>query len=190
MPSVDLQKVGDGAAPDPGNSNAVGIGFNQTRNLLSINNGGTFYEVAVDGGLRMKETTITAAQIALLRATPITVVPAPGAGKMNVFHSAVILLDYVAPAFTETSDNLLFKYTDGSGTAVSEIVEMTSFIDLTADNMTFAVPDGGAATVIATKTQSENSVIVLHNNGDGEFGGSGGSALRVKVWYSVVSTGW
>lgn len=139
------------------------------------------------GTLQYAEVSIAAAAIATLRATPVTLVAAPGAGKVLEFVSAVLILDYTAPGFTETADNLGVRYTDGSGTQMSETIEMTGFIDQTADTMTTARAkvDG-----IAAKTACENKALVLHNLGDGEFGGSGGSALRVKVAYRVHPTGW
>lgn len=131
--------------------------------------------------------SIAAAAVATLRATPVTLVAAPGAGKILEFVSAELILDWVTPGFTETTDNLAIRYTDGSGTIVSQAIEMTGFIDQVADTRTNALPKIDA---ISAKTASENKALVLHNTGDGEFGGSGGSALRVKVAYRVHATGW
>ena len=72
-------------------------------------------------------------------------------------------------------------------TLASQAIECTGFIDQTADTMTNALAKIDA---IAAKTACENKALVLHNTGDGEFGGSGGSALRVKVAYRVHTTGW
>lgn len=131
--------------------------------------------------------SIAAAAVAALRATPATLVAAPGAGLMLEFVSAELILDWVTPGFTETADNLAIKYTDGSGVQVSQDIETTGFIDQVADTRTNALPKINA---IAAKTGCENKALVLHNTGDGEFGGSGGSALRVKVAYRVHTTGW
>lgn len=139
------------------------------------------------GVIQYAEVSVTAAQLAALRATPITMVAAPGAGYMNQFLHAQLYLDYTAPGFTETADNVAFKYVDGSGTAVSETVECTGFIDQTADTATSA---RAKLDVIAAKAACENVAIVLHQTGDGEWGGSGGSALRVKVAYITHATGW
>ena len=133
------------------------------------------------------EVSIAAAAVATLRATPVTLVSAPGSGKVNQLLSAEILLDYTAPGFTETTDNLAIRYTDGSGTLISQAIECTGFIDQTADTLTTVSPKIDA---ISAKSASENKAIVLHNTGDGEFGGSGGSALRVKVLYVTHDTGW
>lgn len=137
--------------------------------------------------IQYAEVSIAAAAIATLRATPVTLVAAPGAGKVLEFISAAFILDYTAPGFTESSDNLAVKYENGSGAAASETIECTGFIDQTADTMTVGVAKND---VIVAKTGCENKALVLHNTGDGEFGGSGGSALRVKVAYRVHTSGW
>jgi hypothetical protein len=133
-----------------------------------------------------KTVTVSAAELAAIRATPKTLVAAPGAGYVLQFLGAQLMLDYTAPGFTETADNLAIKFTDGSGLAVSDTIECTGFIDQTADTVTNAVP---VKDRIAAKTASENKALVLHNTGDGEFAGSGGSALRVNITYAVVPTG-
>lgn len=145
------------------------------------------------GSAELDETTIqyaavsiAAAAIATLRATPVTLVAAPGAGKVLEFVSAILLLDYTAPGFTETADNLAVRFENGSGALVSQAIECTGFIDQTADTETVALPK---IDPIAAKTGCENKALVLHNTGDGEFAGSGGSALRVKVAYRVHATG-
>ncbi len=139
--------------------------------------------------VRVVEVALTNAEIKALRATPKTLVAAPGAGYVSVFLSAMLLLDYGSNALTESADNLVVRYTDGSGTTVSEAIEATGFIDQTADTFTTARAklDG-----ITSKTNGENKALVLHNTGDGEFGGNAAAdtTMRVKVWYARVKTGW
>lgn len=137
--------------------------------------------------VRYAEVSIAAAAVATLRATPVSLVAAPGAGKVLEFISAVFFLDYTAPGFTETDDNLAVKYENGSGAAASETIECTGFIDQTADTMTIGVAKNDA---IVAKTGCENKALVLHNTGNAEFANSGGSALRVKVAYRVHTSGW
>jgi hypothetical protein len=123
---------------------------------------------------------LTIAQAKALRATPITLVPAPGAGKVALLVGGVVVYDYAA-VYTETADNLVAKYTNGSGAAASQVIETTGFLDATSDQMRPMLPANDVAMV-------GNAAIVLHNNGDGEFGGTG-SPMRVKGSYIVVETG-
>lgn len=136
--------------------------------------------------IQYAEVSITNAQMLALRATPKELVAAPGAGKVLEFVSAVLLFDYTG-AYTETADNMAVKYNDGSGAAVSETIEATGFVDATADTMTTARAKLDA---IVAKSGSENKALVLHNTGDGEYGGGNASnAIRVKVAYRVHTTG-
>ena len=132
------------------------------------------------------EVSLTNAQMLALRATPVELVAVPGAGKVIEFISAELLFDYTG-AYTETADNMAIKYTDGSGTAVSETIEATGFVDATADTLIKVAP---AASAAIAKSACENKKLVLHNTGDGEYGGgNAANAMRVKVAYRVHATG-
>lgn len=135
------------------------------------------------------EVAISNAEIKALRATPKTLVPAQGAGTVIEFLGAEVILDAGTNALTETAANLVVKYNNGSGVAVSDVIECTGFIDQTADTATSAVPIKDA---IVAKTGNENKALVLHNNGAGEYGGNAANdaLLRVKVRYAVHNTGW
>lgn len=136
--------------------------------------------------IQYAEVALTNAEMLALRATPKTLVAAPGAGKMIEFLSAEVLFDYVG-AYTESDDNMAIKYNNGAGAAVSETIESTGFVDATADSVIKVAP---ATSAVLAKTASENLALVLHNTGDGEFGGgNAGNAVRVKVAYRVHNTG-
>lgn len=149
----------------------------------------TWFAFGAQPNVFMVEVAITNAELKAIRATPKTLVPAPGSGKALKLLGGVLLLDYGSNALTETADNLAVKYTDGSGAAVSETIECTGFIDQTADTLTSIEPIKDA---IAAKSGSENKALVLHNTGDGEYGGNAAAdtVLRAKILYTVVTTGW
>lgn len=146
----------------------------------------------LDGGAtQYAETSIAAAAILDLADTPVELVPAPGAGKVLEFLGAVLFLDHAGTGFAESADNLVINYENEAGAAASEVIECTGFIDQTADTMTIAVPNGGAATAIVAKAACENKALVLVNP-DGDFtdAGTTTSVLRVKTSYRVHVTGW
>jgi len=131
--------------------------------------------------------SLTSAQIKALRATPITIIAAPGAGKVIEFIGATLKLVYGGTnVFTETDDNLAFKYTDGSGVSVSGNIESTGFIDQSANTYTSAVRQADG---IVAATGAENQALVLHNTGDGEIAGNAGNdnTLEISVLYRVVT---
>jgi hypothetical protein len=124
--------------------------------------------------------SLTPAQVKALRATPAVLVPAPGLGRAVQLLSGVIIYDFAA-VYTETTDNLVVRYTNGSGAAASQVVETTGFLDSTGDEIRPILPVNDADMV-------PNAAIVLHNNGDGEFGGTG-SPVRIFIQYAVITTG-
>jgi hypothetical protein len=131
--------------------------------------------------IQYAEVSITAAEMLAARATPKTLVAAPGAGYVTEFLSAVFIYDYTA-AFTETADNAAIRYTDGSGTVVSLTLETTGLLDATSDKISTI---GKLATDVI---MTANAALVFHNTGDGEWGGTG-SPCRIKVAYRVHATG-
>lgn len=128
------------------------------------------------------KVAITSAQIKAIRATPISLVAAPGSGKVLQFLGAVLHLDYGTNAFTEAADNLGIKYTNGSGAQVSEDIETTGFIDGTADTIINAIPKKDVILV-------SNAALVLHGIGDAEIAGNaaGDNVVNVHVMYKVVT---
>ena len=128
--------------------------------------------------------TVTSAELLALRATPKTLVTAPGAGRMLLLESVALQLDYNTTQYTETADNMAVKYTNGAGVAVSTALEATGFIDQAADTTTrgLAVLDA-----IVANAAAANQALVLHNTGDGEYA-AGDSPLVVNVFYRVVAS--
>lgn len=160
-------------------------------------NGGTGIDVTASGSTvttalneaipQQATASLTSAEVKALRATPIEIIAAPGAGKVIEFIGATLKLVYGGSnAFTETDDNVAFKYTDGSGLSVSGNIESTGFIDQTASTYTSAVRQGDG---IVAATGAENQALVLHNTGDGEIAGNAANdnTLEISVLYRVVS---
>jgi hypothetical protein len=143
--------------------------------------------ILVDDGFTFwAEVALTSPQILALRATPITLVAAPGAGKVLEFVGGVLILDATATAYVESAANLAVRYTNGSGVKASQDIEATGFIDQTTDTMTTMQPRIDA---IVAKSGCENAALVLHNIGAGEYT-TGTGVLRVKVMYRVWTTAW
>ncbi|MEK6744292.1 MAG: hypothetical protein AABZ15_11800 [Nitrospirota bacterium] len=134
--------------------------------------------------IKYATVALTNANIKNLRATPITLVAAQGASKVIEFVSAQLRLDYGSNVFTETADNLAVRYENGAGALASQAIECTGFIDAAADTITNALPKIDA---IVAQASMANKAIVLHNTGDGEFGGNAGAdtLMVVKVAYRV-----
>lgn len=135
------------------------------------------------GTLLTKKVILTSAQVKALRATPIEIVSALP-GRILRFVGATLSLNYGGTnAFTESTANLGFKYTNGSGVQVSSTVESTGFIDQTASTVTSA---DAAQDAIVTKAASLGKSLVLHNLGAGEIAGNAAGDNTVTVLVSYV----
>jgi hypothetical protein len=140
----------------------------------------------IDGDPRLLPRTqrivLTAAKVNALRATPIVLMAAQGTGRLVQLFSSVLEIVPGSVAWTESADNLVVRYTDGSGVIVSQTIEMTSFITRTARGFTSIQPvvDG-----IVAHDGALNKPLVLHNSGDGEFGNSGNGQLIVHLGFRV-----
>lgn len=142
--------------------------------------------LVADGATQVAEVAISSSEILALRATPKTLVAAPGAGKKLQFLSIDVYLDATATGYVESSANLGVRYTNGSGVQVSDDIEATGFIDQTTDT---ATSGRAKADPIVAKSGCENQLLCLHNLGAGEYT-TGTGVMRVKVRYAVWTTGW
>jgi hypothetical protein len=130
--------------------------------------------------------SISSSEILALRATPKTLVSAPGSGLVVELVGGVLILDATATAYVESAANLAVRYNNTTGVIVSETIEATGFIDQTTDTMTSIIPKADA---IVAKAGCENVPLVLHNTGAGEYT-TGTGVLRLKLAYRVWATGW
>lgn len=131
--------------------------------------------------------TMTNAEALAFRATPKTLVAAPGAARMLRFHNLLWIFDWTA-AYVESTANAQVKYNNGAGLAASQAIEATGFADAVAD---IATTGEAKIDLIGLKTAVENLPLVLHNTGAGEWtGGNAANVFRLKVMYSVWPTGW
>jgi len=133
--------------------------------------------------LKVANTLIPTASVLTLT-TPVTVVAAPGAGRVNIFKGAILFLDYNSIAYTlETDDDLQFKYTNASGAAASVALEARGFLDQTNDEYIYAPIVSPALIDVSTLA---NAAIVLDATGANP--GAGNSPLKVRVFYEQWDT--
>lgn len=185
----DLLTVGDGSARKTMVSTAATQTLtNKTLTTPTLTAPAFGSSPTGDGVTQWVEVALTAAEVKALRATPKTLVAAPGAGKYAEFVSAQLFLDYGTTQFAEDGggSNLGVRYTNGSGVQVSEDIEMTGYITQAGDYSTNTQAKKDA---IVAKAGCENQALVLHNIGAGEIV-TGDSTMRVKVAYRVWTTGW
>lgn len=135
--------------------------------------------LTADGLVRYRDVTLTNAQVLALRATPQTLVAAPGTSKLAEFVSAIVVSSAAAGAWVESAANLVVRYTGTTGLVVSDVIETTGLF-------TAAVKATRARASLDPIGLLKNAPLVLHNNGAGEFtGGNAANSLRVRIFYRI-----
>ena len=95
--------------------------------------------------MQVDNTQLTNTNILNLEATPITLIAAV-ADTTIVVHKVFLFLDDTGADYTESADNLVIEYADGTDIVV---IEATGFIDATADAARLIIPRDGASVVVS-----------------------------------------
>jgi len=134
-------------------------------------------ENKIAGKVYEKEVSITSAELLALHASPKELVPAPGVGKVLQFIGAVAFLDYNSATYTGNGV-LTIKYTDNSGTAVSDPVAAAALFHQADDCIE------EFATLSAETELTANAALVLSED-TGEAT-TGDSPMTVKIFYRIL----
>lgn len=130
-------------------------------------------------------STITSAQLLALNATPQTVVAAQGAG-LAIIPRLVLVHKPAGTAYAGVAagEDLVLKYTNGSGAQCSGVIETTGFLDQATAQTRYVGMQGSVTTTASDVTPVANAAVVMHLL-VGEVT-TGTSALHIRVWYDVV----
>jgi len=129
------------------------------------------------GDVREVEITLTTAEILALYTTPKTLVAAPGANKVAQFMGAVGFLDFNTAAYT-TRGILTVKYTDGSGTAVSDAVAAAALVQQADDCY-----EEFAKVSVEAELAVNAALVLACDTGNPVVGDS---PIRIKVFYRIL----
>jgi hypothetical protein len=137
------------------------------------------------GGLLYKDVTISSAELLALNATPKELVEAPGTGFALVLDAVVAYKPAgTAYAGVAAGEDISIRYTDGSGTELTEI-EATGFLDQATAETRFAYPYRAASGVYSVEPTA-NAALVAHML-TGEIT-TGDSDLKLRVFYRILPT--
>lgn len=125
--------------------------------------------------LTYRDTTISAAQLDAMNATPISLVPAPGAGIAVDVSSIFCFVDFVATRAELGAGTIDFKYTDSSGAAVAVSLPNTT-MELNSDTY-YTSAKSSAVPVV-------NAAVVAHASADVT---AGDSLLKCRTFYRLVT---
>jgi len=133
-----------------------------------------------------RNVTVTTAQVLALNATPVSLVPAPGANKALIFEEAMISKAAgTAYGGIAAGEDLAIKYTDASGLDVGQ-VEMTGFADSAGAQFRLVKPVVQGTAPVASFTPVANAALVAHMV-VGEIT-TGTSDFKFRVFYRIVPT--
>jgi hypothetical protein len=126
---------------------------------------------------------VTSAQLLALNATPISIVPAPGAGRFTMVKKWMAYKPAgTAYAGVAAGEDLVLKYTDASGAQVASPIEATGLLDSAAAQTAWAATKGSADNATpASALAVANAAIVAHLL-VGEIT-TGDTGVFIKVWY-------
>lgn len=126
--------------------------------------------------------TLSSANIMAMFGTPVTLIPAPGAGKLIQVDEVVVSFIYNSIAYANGSE-LRIRYS-GSGTDLFSTIADTGPMRGTASFINAALAIGGAGGTIAV-TSLTNTAIVATNTGSAFTDGN--STMKIFLRYRIIT---
>lgn len=131
------------------------------------------------------DVTLTAAQVQGLFTTPVSVIPAPGAGfAILVTRVHAYLVAGTAFAGVAVGEDFVLKYTNASGAQASGVVETTGFLDQATVQNRFVGMSGSTGSTPSDVAPVENAAVVAALL-VGDI--TGGRALKLRIRYEIVT---
>lgn len=154
---------------------------------------GFLFGDAVGNALRATTLAITNAQAKAIRATPLTLVAAPGVGRIIWPLSCYIGLIYGGTnAFTSAANDVFgLKFKDGT-TASLMTGGVQAFVQATTSALSrFVEAVAAGATVNISKANADNQPLVLHNITASEIAGNAAAdnTFTVNLTYLILPSG-
>lgn len=140
------------------------------------------------GSVLERETTLTAAQVKALHTTPITLVPAPGMGRILEYLSSVWFHEYGGSNIFTGAGSMAVAWYDGSGFVDgSETILHDNFLELSLN--TISVPNRSSGDLPTLQTQLENVPLVIYSSGAVTGNAANDNVVRIRVRYAIHETG-
>ena len=131
---------------------------------------------------QVKQVSLTAAQLIAMYTTPVSILPAPGAGKVLIIDAIAFQFKHGATQFTG-GGAVTFVFHGTAVTPHSGNVA-ASVIQAAADDVLYLGPNVSAAVDL----QSAINLGLDIKNATAAFAAGNGTAI-VTVWYSVLTLG-
>ncbi len=172
--------------------NVSGVGT--SGQVLTSNGAGTLptWQTSSAGGglLTTAVITITSPQIKALRASPVTLIPAQGAGKTIVLVSCIAKFNYAGTNAFTNGQTVTLRYVDTNGTQVVTVNLIPSTqITATATSISIANSFGTNLLDISPTSLVENQVLCIANVGASEITGNAANdnTITIQATYYVAT---
>ena len=134
--------------------------------------------------VKYRKIIIERADVRLLNATPYTLVPAAGSGRVHLLHSVYIHKRSGTAYVLTGGGELVVRYGGGTGDDIMQF-DGSDFAAATAIRR-WSVPHS-PNTGNADKTVSANDSVELHLSGANEYtAGGAGTPFEVHIYYQTV----
>jgi hypothetical protein len=130
-------------------------------------------------GFQMVDVTLTSAQILALQTTPVTLVPAPGAGLMLIPDKAVIRVAGVTAAYTDAGGAVSFNI----GTMTQVLGANTVFTGPTAGQVSQQIQSFSGTSTAAAPSTNINAPLTISKATNNFAAGSG--TAHITVYYTT-----
>jgi hypothetical protein len=134
-------------------------------------------------GFQVATVTVSAAQLAALHGSPVSVVAAPGSGKALAPFSAVFQYKAGANPYVVTPNSHVLLYLGKTFNNVTQ-VNATNFLDQIGSQVFMSEGIGGIG--VSPQETLENAPLMAENDSSMEWTGGDGT-LTITVYYTVVS---
>lgn len=182
-----LTTKGDIIAFDGTNNVRVSVGSNGKilTSSSGTSSGVAYATTTANPTLLSSSTVVTASQVLAMKATPIQVLAAQGAGVYAVPLLAILKMTYGGNNPFTNAQNIALKYTTGGGATAIGTMTGAGFIDASANKYQL----GEIAVTSLTVALAENSAIFVYNAGASEITGNASldNSLTVVLLYKILT---
>lgn len=138
-----------------------------------------------DPSLLVFTRTLTSLEIKALKATPLALVPAPGAGLVIAVEKVILHMNFLTAAYTTGTAAL---YLGAAGDAIRLWAETIKPFDAAANETAIFYPDNEAAqpNVLNTDAKTVNQALSIVNTAAGGEFAAGSGTIDITIFYRVV----
>lgn len=176
-------------------------GTTSTGNLQQVSGEGTSGQVLTSNGsgtipswqaipsitqnLQIATVTMSASQFNSLSGTPITIVPAQGAGKMIIPYNVVAKLVYGGVDRFHSGSSVRFYYQNSSGFQLPNYFQTGTFLDTASVYYYTVFEDPSLSSGIPLSSFANQPIVISVNSSN--FSGGSGNTVTMSMQYTVIN---